>query len=201
VPVNNVPMVGYLDPLPTENFAVTDGVVLRSSIKGLRWVLNGLGTGLRYHMLRRSYFTHQGVPCNRPPWGMLVAVDVEAGEIRWRVPLGQTPEGVSGAMNFGPPLATASELVFVGGTAEPKLRAFDARDGRLLATFDLPAGLHAGPMTYQLAGKQYLVIAAGGHAGLPSPLGGHVIAYTLPDGSRDERVRRSSCDASGKCRP
>ena len=181
VPVNNIAMVGYLDPLPAENFAVTDGVVLHSPLKGLRWLMQGMGTGLRYHMLRRSYLPHKSLPCNRPPWGMLVAVDLEAGEIRWRVPLGQTPEGVSGALNFGPPLATAGGLVLVGGTAEAKLRAFDADDGRLLASFDLPAGLHAGPMTYQLAGKQYLVVAAGGHAGMPSPLGGYVIAYTLPD--------------------
>jgi quinoprotein glucose dehydrogenase len=179
VPVNNIAMVAYLDPLPPENYATTDAVVLHSPLKALHWLLRGTGTGLRYHMLRREYFMHRGVPCNAPPWGELVAVDIDAGEIRWRVPLGETAQGVNGALNFAPPLVTAGGLVFVGGAADRKLRAFDAEDGRLLASFDLPAGLHGGPMTYRLNGTQYLVAAPGGHAGLPSKLGGYVIAYAL----------------------
>ena len=67
----------------------------------------------------------------------------------------------------------------MGGTADRKLRAFDADDGNLRASFDLPAGLHGGPMTYRVNGTQYLVVAPGGHAGLPSKLGGFVIAYAL----------------------
>ena len=179
VPVNNIPMVAYLDPLPADNYATTGGVVLHSPLKALHWLLRGTGTGLRYHMLRRQFFEHRGLPCNRPPWGELVAVDLDAGEIRWRVPLGKTAAGVEGARNFGPPLVTAGGLVFVGGTADRKLRAFDADDGSLRASFDLPAGLHGGPMTYRVNGTQYLVVAPGGHSGLPSKLGGVVIAYAL----------------------
>jgi quinoprotein glucose dehydrogenase len=181
VPVNNVPMIGYLDPLPPENYAHTGDIVLQSPIRALRWLRDGRGTGLRYHMIRREYFLHDGLPCNRPPWGMLVAVNLNEGEIDWSVPLGRTVAGETGALNFGPPLATAAGLVFVGGTADRQLRVFDATDGALIAQFELPAGLHAGPMTYMAGGKQYLVVTPGGHASLPSRLGDWVIAYTVPD--------------------
>ena len=179
VPVNNVPMVAYLDPLPPENYSSTDGVVLRSPLQALSWLLRGTGTGLRYRMLRREFFLHRGVPCNRPPWCELVAVDLDAGEIRWRVALDETAGGAKWTLHIGPALATAGGLVFLGGSADRKLRVFDADDGRLLAGFDLPAGLHGGPMTYRVNGTQYLVVAPGGHAGLPSKLGGYVIAYAL----------------------
>jgi glucose dehydrogenase len=88
-----------------------------------------------------------------------------------------------GGKCFGPALATASGLVFHGGTERPVLRVHDAETGRRITTFELPAGLHAGPISYKLRpdGKQFLVIAPGGHIGIGSPLGDYVIAYTLPD--------------------
>ena len=181
VPVNHVPIVGYLDPLPQANFDRTDGVVLQSPLRALKWLWSGTGTGLRYHMIRREYFARYGVPCNRPPWGTLSALDLKAPGKLWQVPLGETQWGATGAINFGPPLATASGLVFVGGTAERKLRVFDSDNGTEITSIELPAGIHAGPMTYLSGGKQYLVIAAGGHATLPSKLGDWIIAYTLPD--------------------
>lgn len=181
VPVNNVPMIGYLDPLPPDNFKRTDDVILQSALRALRWLRSGKGTGLRYHMIHRGYFMHDGLPCNRPPWGALVAVNLDRGEIDWNVPLGETGAGATGSLNFGPPLVTASGLVFVGGTADRKLRVFDANDGALVTSFELPGGLHAGPMTYTVTGKQFLVVAPGGHASLPSKLGDWVIAYGLPD--------------------
>jgi glucose dehydrogenase len=87
-----------------------------------------------------------------------------------------------GDRSFGPALATASGLVFHGGTRRPVLRVHDAETGERIAIFPLPAGLHAGPISYRLRpdGRQYLVIAPGGHVGLGSPLGDYVIAYTLP---------------------
>jgi quinoprotein glucose dehydrogenase len=87
-----------------------------------------------------------------------------------------------GYPGYGPALATASGLVFHAGTRVPIMRVHDADTGRLLTTFELPAGLHAGPITYKLRpdGRQYVVVAPGGHVGISSPLGGHVIAYTLP---------------------
>jgi quinoprotein glucose dehydrogenase len=179
VPVNDIAMEYYLDPLPPENFDRTEEVILHSPLRALRWLAHGTGTGLRYHMIRRSFFAHRGRLCQRPPWSMLVAIDVARGEIRWRVPLGEVGDGKRGYWSMGPVLITGGGLAFIGATADRKLRAFDLDSGALVATFDLPAGLHGGPITYRIDGTQYLVVAPGGHAGLPSKLGGWVIAYAL----------------------
>ncbi len=180
-PVINIAFEQYLDPLPPSNYAHTGDIILHSGLRALTWLLNGEGTGLRYHMMRRRFFMNNDVPCNRPPWGMLAAVDLAHGEIKWRVPLGTTSDGTAGAFSIGPALATAGGLVFIGGSADRKLRAFDIDSGKVLASFDLPAGLHGGPMTYRIGKTQYLVVAPGGHAGLHSTLGGWVIAYALPE--------------------
>jgi quinoprotein glucose dehydrogenase len=121
------------------------------------------------------------LPCNKPPWSFLAAVDLARGELAWRVST-SSAEGDPAQAAFGPALATASGLVFHAGTATPVLRVHDADSGERIATFELPAGLHAGPITYKLreGGKQFLVIAPGGHVGVDSPLGDYVIAYTLP---------------------
>jgi quinoprotein glucose dehydrogenase len=157
---------------------------MRGYLRGLWFLLSGRGTGLRYitHPLTgRVGFQHEGRPCIRPPWGELVAVDLNEGAIRWRAPTGER-DGVEGLFSFGPPLATAGGLVFHGGTADDTLRAHDAATGEVLARFALPAGLHAGPITYRARadGPQLLVIAPGGHIGVGSTLGDHVIAYRLP---------------------
>ena len=112
---------------------------------------------------------------------MLHAIDVDRGEIRWQTPIGENEEGNRGLLNFGPPLVTAGGLVFVGGTTERKLRALDADTGAVLASFDLPAGLHAGPITYKTKpdGDQFLVVAPGGHARFGSKLGDWIVAYHL----------------------
>ena len=87
-----------------------------------------------------------------------------------------------GLPGFGPPLATGGGIVFQGGTRDQRLRAYDSDTGAVLATFELPAGLHAGPITYKARpeGKQFLVVAPGGHVGLRSKLGDYVIAFALP---------------------
>jgi quinoprotein glucose dehydrogenase len=180
VPVNNLAHVIRLKRLPESNLG-SDRVVLHNLFTAAYWWLTGRGTGLRYHT-ERTLFAHDGVPCNAPPWGRLVAVDLARGTIRWSVPAGEK-DGVSGLHNYGPPLATAGGLVFHAGTNELALRAHDADTGAVLARFPLPAGLHAGPITYKLRadGKQFLVIAPGGHVGKGSALGDAVIAYALPD--------------------
>jgi quinoprotein glucose dehydrogenase len=180
VPVNNLAHVVRLKPLPESNLG-SDRVVLHDVWSAARWWLTGRGTGLRYHT-ERTLFAEDGVPCNAPPWGLLVAVDLANGTIRWSVPAGEL-DGVAGLHNYGPPLATAGGLVFHAGTNELALRAHDAATGAVLARFPLPAGLHAGPITYKLRadGKQLLVIAPGGHVGKGSKLGDAVIAYALPD--------------------
>jgi quinoprotein glucose dehydrogenase len=154
------------------------------SLAAIWWALTGRGTGERYGLDPRSgrtLFAVDGVPCNRPPWGRLVAVDLARGVIAWSAST-SAREGDPGSSGYGPALATASGLLFHAGTRSPVLRVHDAATGERIATFELPAGLHAGPITYKLRpdGKQYLVVASGGHIGIGSPLGDHVIAYTLP---------------------
>ncbi len=152
--------------------------------RNLWWLLTGRGTGQRYrlHPLRgRVLFAHDGVPCNAPPWSRLVAVDLARGAIAWSASTSTAPDD-PGRGGYGPALATAGGLVFHGGTQRPALRVHDADTGERIALFPLPAGLHAGPITYKLRpdGPQLLVVAPGGHSGMGSPLGDHVIAYGLP---------------------
>jgi quinoprotein glucose dehydrogenase len=186
VPVQNLVHVVRLDEVAER--ATGGGAETKPlhglSLRNLWWLLTGRGTGERYRLSPlsgRSVLVHDGVPCNRPPWGMLVGVDLAHGTIAWRAPT-SAGEGDPGGAGYGPALATASGLVFHGGTKRPVLRVHDAANGERIASFDLPAGLHAGPITYRVRpdGKQFLVVAPGGHIGIGSPLGDHVIAYTLP---------------------
>ncbi len=181
VPVNNAAHVIRLVRVPGPPAEGPGGSVLRSRLRLAWWFFTGRGTDLRWHV-RKQLFAEADVPCNRPPWGSLVAVDLARGEIRWSVPTDAEPGGAEGLRNLGPPLATAGGLVFHGGTRAGILRAHDADSGRVLARFELPAGLHAGPISYRLepGGPQYLVVAAGGHRYLDSQLGDWVIAYRLP---------------------
>jgi len=130
-----------------------------------------------------------GLPCNPPPWGTLSAVDTETGEVRWEVPLGTVSDliGISspaawGSPNLGGPLVTGG-LVFIGATMDRHFRAFDVRTGRLIWEDELPASAQATPMTYRArpGGRQYVVVAAGGHAGMRTRLGDYLVAYALPE--------------------
>jgi quinoprotein glucose dehydrogenase len=185
VPVGNVAHELRLTQMGKFNVTAPDDLRPLRTWDGLWWALTGRGTGLRYWTdprRGRRVFGVDGVPCNKPPWGYLVAVDLNRGELRWQVPSGADEHGVRGMFSYGPPLVTAGGLVFHAGSRDLHLRAHDAQSGEVLASFDLPAGLHAGPVTYKLRpdGKQYLVIAPGGHIGLGSKLGDYVIAYALP---------------------
>jgi quinoprotein glucose dehydrogenase len=126
-------------------------------------------------------------PCQRPPWGLLTAININSGDIAWRVPLGLTPEleakGIhnTGAPNIGGSIATASGLVFIAATNDSRFRAFDARTGREIWSVLLDAAGYATPATYRGAnGRQYVVIAAGGGGFFGSPSGDSLIAFALP---------------------
>jgi quinoprotein glucose dehydrogenase len=130
----------------------------------------------------------QQLPCQQPPWGELAAVNVNTGDIAWKVPLGVTdslPEGkhVTGRPGNGGTIATASGLVFVGATDDARFRAFDARNGKELWTVRLPGAAEATPMTYEgRDGKQYVVIAATGGGFFNNPVTGDaLIAFALED--------------------
>lgn len=146
--------------------------------------------GGRQYINQTAYGTFRdpdGLPANKPPWGTLNAIDLNEGEIRWRVPLGTHPdlegsgEPPTGMESWGGPIATAGGLVFIGGTADRKFRAFDQDTGELLWETTLPTGGFATPATYMADGKQYVVIAVGGGRGIES--GDYYIAFTLPDDS------------------
>ena len=139
--------------------------------------------GTPYGMHREALTSPSGIPCNPPPWGALTAVELATGDVRWEVPLGNSPElpAIPGSVNLGGALTTASGLVFISAARDAKLRAFDVETGKVLWSGELPAGGQATPMTYRaLSGRQLVVIAAGGHTGLRTKTGDHVVAFALP---------------------
>jgi quinoprotein glucose dehydrogenase len=124
--------------------------------------------------------------CNEPPWGELIAVNANTGDIAWRVPLGIFEElekkGIkTGTPSLGGAITTAGHLVFIAATIDGYFRAFDARNGKLLWSTKLEVPAHAIPSTYMgQDGKQYVVITAGGGGFLRSPMSDAVIAFRLP---------------------
>ena len=143
--------------------------------------------GTPYGMRRTLLKSPFGAPCTPPPWGRLVAVDLARGAIAWSKPLGTSRDtapwpfwDIQGSANFGGPLTTAGGLTFIGATTDNFLRAFDTASGAELWKARLPAGGQATPMSYEAGGRQYVVIAAGGHAKVGTTRGDYVIAFALP---------------------
>lgn len=149
----------------------------------------GRQRGAPYAMRRDLVHSGLQAPCNAPPWGMIHAIDLKTGTIKWEHPLGTAQDLVpfgdlfvpKGVPNLGGPMITASGLVFIGATHDHYLRAFDLSDGKELWRARLPASAHATPMTYVWKGRQYVVAAAGGYSRFPAPkLGDYVMAFALP---------------------
>ena len=140
--------------------------------------------GAPYGMMRRILLSPKRLPCTPPPWGTLVAITASTGDKKWEVPLGQFTNRLPakwGSISLGGPIATAGGIVFVGGTLDTAIYAFDVETGQQLWKGDLPTSAKATPMTFRGPdGKQYLVVCAGGYA-IPdlSPLGDYVVAFTL----------------------
>jgi quinoprotein glucose dehydrogenase len=144
--------------------------------------------GTPYGMLRRFLQSPSALPCGAPPWGTLTAVDMAAGTIRWQIPLGSMV-GFGGAqgpvppgsISLGGPITTEGGLVFIAGAPDSHIRAFNVENGKEVWDAILPAAGNATPMTYEINGKQYLVIAAGGNRVIrEAPLGDSVVAFALP---------------------
>lgn len=142
---------------------------------------------IRYVIAGYEAFTGEyGEPAIAPPWGTLNAIDLVKGEIVWRVPLGEYPElaerGIrnTGTLSFGGAVATAGGLIFIAGTPDEKLRAFEKHSGRLLWEYQLPAAAYATPSTFMLDGRQYLVVTAAGGGKHGTKSGDSVLAFTLP---------------------
>jgi quinoprotein glucose dehydrogenase len=143
--------------------------------------------GTPYTMERGAFVAPSGLPCVKPPWGLLTAIDASTGAVAWEVPLG-TMKGLDsipgsdrwGSITIGGPMITAGGLVFIASTMDEQFRAFDVETGKVLWQAKLPAGGIATPMTYLVDGKQYVVIAAGGHSTAGTRLGDNLVAFALP---------------------
>jgi quinoprotein glucose dehydrogenase len=145
--------------------------------------------GAPYGLLQSVFTSAWGIPCTKPPWSELIALDLASGEVAWRVPFGTT-RGLApwpfwfewGVPGMGGPLVTRGGLVFIGAAMDGYFRAYDVETGEELWRDALPAGGQANPMTYRVRpdGRQYVVIAAGGHGSLGTKKGDFVVAYALP---------------------
>jgi len=132
------------------------------------------------------FLDSEGYPAIKPPWGTLNAIDLNTGEYVWKVRLGEfeelTKKGIpqTGTENYGGPAVTAGGLLFIGATKDEKFRAFNKTTGELLWETNLPAGGYATPSVYDVNGKQYIVIAAGGGK-MGTKSGDSYVAFSLPD--------------------
>jgi quinoprotein glucose dehydrogenase len=129
----------------------------------------------------------EGYPPLTPPWGTLNAIDLNKGEIRWRIPFGEYPElvakgiGNTGSDNYGGPVVTKSGLLFIGATNfDKKFRAYDKLTGKLLWETVLPAAGNATPSVYEIGGREYVVIVCGGGKN-DAPSGSSIVAFALPE--------------------
>jgi quinoprotein glucose dehydrogenase len=142
--------------------------------------------GAPWGMIRELLVSPLGLPCNAPPWGALAAVDLKTGKIMWESTLGTSEElaPLSIALKTGTPtlggsVVTAGGVLFIGATMDKYLRAFDAKTGAELWQGRLPATGFATPMTYEWKGRQFVVIAAGGHGQLGTAPGDSLVAFAL----------------------
>jgi len=130
------------------------------------------------------FMDENGYPAVKPPWGTLNAIDLNKGEIVWQVPLGEYEEltnqgfAKTGTENYGGPILTDGGLIFIGATNDEYFRAFDKKTGEEIWKTKLPAGGYATPITYQIDGKQYVVIACGGGK-MGTKSGDSYIAFAL----------------------
>ncbi len=143
--------------------------------------------GTPWGMSRELLLSPFDLPCNPPPFGVLHAVDLSDGTIKWESTLGTVQDiaplpipWALGTPNFGGPLVTSGGLVFIGAAMDDYLRAFNAETGEEVWAGRLPGGGQATPMTYEWQGRQYVVIAAGGHSTSTTTLGDEVVAFALP---------------------
>ncbi|MFM0616306.1 glucose/quinate/shikimate family membrane-bound PQQ-dependent dehydrogenase [Paraburkholderia nemoris] len=146
--------------------------------------------GVPFGVTLNAFLSPLGLPCKQPAWGYISAVDLKTNEIVWKKRIGTVRDSSPIPLPFrmgmpmlGGPMTTAGDVFFIGATADNYIRAFSTNTGEQLWQARLPAGGQATPMSYQVNGKQYVVIAAGGHGSFGTKLGDYIIAYALPDGS------------------
>ncbi|PYE28071.1 quinoprotein glucose dehydrogenase [Paraburkholderia silvatlantica] len=143
--------------------------------------------GVPFGVTLNPFLSPFGLPCKQPAWGYISAVDLKTNEIVWKKRIGTVRDSSPIPLPFkmgmpmlGGPMVTAGGVAFIGATADNFIRAFDVNTGKQLWEARLPAGGQATPMSYSINGRQYVVIAAGGHGSFGTKLGDYVIAYALP---------------------
>ena len=184
VPVSQVPF--YVRLIPADQ---VDKVKARDPRAGNPMGPPGLIKGTDYGLEQKPVLSPLFTPCTAPPWSLLVAVDMISGDILWKTPFGKIdklsplPIGFEWGTPFaGGAITTAGGVVFIGATADERFRAFDVSTGKKLLEIKAPTSAMASPMTYMANGKQYVVIATGGHMwNYPQGISDEIIAYALPD--------------------
>jgi quinoprotein glucose dehydrogenase len=144
--------------------------------------------GVPFGVTLNPFLSPFGLPCKQPAWGYISAVDLKTNDIVWKKRIGTVRDSSPLPLPFkmgmpmlGGPVSTAGNVFFIGATADNYLRAFSVTNGEKLWEARLPAGGQATPMTYEVNGKQYVVISAGGHGSFGTKLGDYIVAYALPD--------------------
>jgi len=178
-----LPFVSQLVPRGSDNPAQPRPGAQRSGSEAGLQTQYGAPFGVKLH----PFLSPLGLPCKQPAWGYLAAVDLKTHRIMWKKRIGTVRDSAPVPLPFkvgmpmlGGPIVTAGGVAFIGATADNYLRAFDVNNGGQLWQARLPAGAQATPMTYSAGGKQYVVIAAGGHGSFGTTLGDYVLAYALP---------------------
>jgi quinoprotein glucose dehydrogenase len=180
--IAGVPLTQLLDYLKTERDLPSGGIASEGAG-------HTVASGAQYTMTGyRRFVDPDGYPATATPWGTLNALDLKTGKYLWKIALGQYPELVAkgladtGSENYGGPIVTAGGLIFIAATNfDHKIRAFDKSTGSLLWEYALPFAGNATPATYEVKGRQYVVIAVGGSGMNPrGPLGGAYVAFALP---------------------
>jgi quinoprotein glucose dehydrogenase len=190
--VTNVIRLGhYVQIIPAEQ---ADGVLRSMQENMLGAPVRLLGTPYAIKQATLLSPANQ-MPCTAPPYAELVAVDLQAGTILWRAPLGVWDHSLPppmaapwslplplrwGTPTFGGPMLTASGLVFIGSTGDDRFRAIELATGRELWQAALPTGAFAVPMSYEAEGRQFVVIASGGHPFVYQKPGDQITAFALP---------------------
>jgi quinoprotein glucose dehydrogenase len=185
---NYINAAGIIKLMPLDEFRQ---VVSDQSMPG--WQLNRM-RGTPYGMARRLFVSPLDIPCTKPPWGRLAAVDLESGKILWQQTLGSAEDKMPvpgtgfiakhffkswGIPALGGPLMTASGVTFLGATLDYYFRAFNSETGDELWHYRLPTSANAIPMSYMVDGRQYIAIAVGGHTNAGTPPGDSLMVFTL----------------------
>lgn len=147
--------------------------------------------GVPFGVELNAFLSPFGLPCKQPAWGYISALDLKTNQIVWKKRLGTVRDSSPiplpfrmGVPMLGGPISTAGNVLFIAATADNYLRAYNVSNGDLLWQARLPAGGQATPMTYEVNGKQYVVISAGGHGSFGTKMGDYIIAYALPDSAK-----------------